>query len=102
MRFSVASALCVAPLALAGTLQADLFARGALGLEVRSDKAAVQEKASSAKASTSNSKSGSTQVTQITQSTTEDVIIIWVNEGGGAATSTVTNTVTVTAAAAGM
>jgi hypothetical protein len=28
----------------------------------------------------------------------DEVIVIWVNEGGGAATSTVTNTVTVTAA----
>jgi hypothetical protein len=28
----------------------------------------------------------------------DEVIIIWVNEGGGAATSTVTNTVTVTGA----
>ena len=38
---------------------------------------------------------------QIEQSTSiDEVIIIWVNQGGGAATSTVTNTVTVTAGGA--
>ncbi len=33
MRFSVFSALCAAPLVLAGALQADLVARGAVGVE---------------------------------------------------------------------
>jgi len=33
MRFSAVAALCAAPLALAGTPQADVVARGAVGLE---------------------------------------------------------------------
>jgi len=33
MRFSAVAALCAAPLALAGTLQSDLAARGAVGIE---------------------------------------------------------------------
>lgn len=34
MRFSAITALCAAPLALAGTLQADLVARGAVDTEL--------------------------------------------------------------------
>jgi len=87
MKFSAITALCVAPLAMAGVLQADLVPREADGLEVRTP------------GYYKGSKSGNHIV--IEQSTTvNEVIIIWVNEGGGAATSTVTNTVTVTGAAA--
>lgn len=82
MRFSTIAALCAAPLALAGTLQADLAARGAVGLEARiADKDLMMDSSS----------------VNIEQSVSvEDVLIIWVNNGGGAATSTVTDTVTVT------
>ena len=97
MRFSAITALCAAPLALAGTLQADLAARGAVGLEARiPGQAASAEKGKDSKG---NSDSGKDIL--ITQSTTvNEVIIIWVNNGGGAATSTVTDTVTVTAGGA--
>lgn len=92
MRFSAITALCAAPLALAGTLQADLAARGAVSLEVRGQE-------TPAKGSSKDSMSGdSGSNVLIEQSTSVDeVIIIWVNNGGGAATSTVTETKTVTA-----
>jgi hypothetical protein len=97
MRFSVVTALCAAPLALAGTLQAELVARGAMaGSENK-------QIANDPKAGPQNSNSKANNnigQTQIVQSTTEEVIIIWFNNGGTAATSTVTNTVTVTAQAA--
>lgn len=95
MRFSAITALCAAPLALAGTLQADLAARGALSLEARDQAMSGKD---SSKGSTSSGSSGSGSNVLIEQSTTVDeVIIIWVNNGGGAATSTVTDTKTVTA-----
>jgi len=40
-------------------------------------------------------------VVNVVQSVNEEVIVIWVNNGGGAATQTVTNTVTVTAGSNG-
>lgn len=72
MRFSAALSLCAAPLALAGTLQADLVERGAVGVEVATE-----------------GKSGSNVA--ISQSSTQvtEVIVIWVNDGGNSATSTV-------------
>jgi len=71
MRFSAVAALCAAPLALAGSLQADLVARGAVGVEASVD-------------------SGNNFVVEASGSTSiTEVIIIWVNNGGGAATSTV-------------
>jgi len=71
MRFSAVAALCAAPLALAGTLQADLVARGAVGIETSVD-------------------SGNNVVVEASGSTSiTEVIIIWVNNGGGAPTSTV-------------
>ena len=92
MRFSAITALCAAPLALAGTLQADLAARGAVGLEARIP--------SDTKGKDSKGDNSGNNIL-ITQSTTvNEVIIIWVNNGGGAATSTVTDTVTVTAGGA--
>ena len=98
MRFSVITALCAAPLAFAGTLQADLAARGAVGLEARVAGSDVSSsKDTGSKSSNSNSNSKSDNNVLIEQSTTvNEVIIIWVNNGGGAATSTVTDTVTVT------
>jgi hypothetical protein len=87
MRFSAITALCAAPLALAGTLQADLVARG-VDLEARVPGGMKDDMGKD---------SGSGNNVVIEQSTSiDEVIIIWVNNGGGAATSTVTDTVTVT------
>jgi len=102
--------LCAAPLALAGTLQADLVGRGVVDLEHRSESfESSPNKASGSKSSSSQKSSGSkssnsnedTTVLNVVQSVNEEVIIIWVNNGGGAATQTVTNTVTVTAGSNG-
>jgi plastocyanin len=78
MRFSAVVALCAAPLALAGTLQADLIARGA-GHE-------------------DGANGGGNLVVESTSIT--EVIIIWVNNGGGAPTSTVQAQSTIAGAAA--
>jgi len=70
MRFSAVAALCAAPLALASSLQADLVARGALNAEKRNT-VIVQESGNSG-------------------SSTTEVIIVWVNNGGaGQATQTI-------------
>jgi len=87
MRFSATLALCAAPLALAGSLQVDLMKRGAVGVEVASSSnsgSGVSKKGSE------NGKSGGNNI-QISQSSTSvtEVIVIWVNNGGNAATSTV-------------
>jgi len=93
MRFSAITALCAAPLALAGTLQADLAARGAVGLEARIPGQEIPAQGSSKDSKGSNN-GGDILIQQST--TVNEVIIIWVNNGGGTATSTVTDTVTVT------
>jgi hypothetical protein len=95
MRFSAVAALCAAPLALAGTLQADLVARGAVGLESgllvesSSTESRAKEKSKS-KSNGDNRNSGDNVVveSQNAASITE-VIIIWVNNGGGVPTSTI-------------
>lgn len=91
MRFSAVAALCAAPLVLASSLESEFVAkrgadpkRGLLEVRDKSEKSVE-------KVSTSN------KVT-VVESTQADVVIIWVNEGGGAATQTVTQTKTVTAA----
>lgn len=110
MRFSAVAALCAAPLALAGTLQAELVARGAVGVEVSessgssgssgSSKSSDSQKSSSSDNSKDNSSNnnnkGNGNTVLIEQNTINEVVVIWVNNGGGAATSTVTDTVTVT------
>lgn len=85
MRSSVIAALCAAPLALAGNLQHDLVGRGIVTPEYaeRSSELVVRAK----------------DIT-IVQAKSEDVIIIWTNNGGGAATETITETKTVTQKAA--
>jgi hypothetical protein len=97
MRFSAVLSLCAAPLALAGTLQQDLVARGVSGLEVaRSEsKSERSDKSNGIKSDSSKGSSGE-NVVLVQQSQINEVIIIWVNNGGGAATQTVTDTVTVT------
>ncbi|KAG9245477.1 hypothetical protein BJ878DRAFT_15102 [Calycina marina] len=80
MRFSAVAALCAAPLVLAGSLEAEFVSKRGQDIEVRGEASEVS----------------SNKVT-IIESTQADVIVIWVNEGGGAATQTVTETKTVTA-----
>ena len=89
MRFSAVVALCAAPLALAGTLQADLVARGAVGIKaegvsVESSAESRGNENSKDSSSGDNKKGGGNDVSN---SITE-IIIIWVNNGGGAPTST--------------
>ena len=90
MRFSTVAALCAAPLALAGSLEAEMVARG-VNVEVR---AADDTKATAEKAAANN---GNTIIIQESTSITE-VIVIWINNGGNAATQTV-NTPAAAAAA---
>jgi len=96
MRYSAFTAVCAAPMALAGFLQADLAARGVVAPEVRSSRLAARD-APKAPAKGSDVKDSSNSNTiDITQSVNAEVIVIWVNEGAGATTSTVTQTKTVT------
>ncbi len=99
MRFSAITALCAAPLALAGTLQADLVARGAVDSEltVRTEHGEVSKGESIKNQGKGNNNNGQLLVsnTQITE-----VIIIWVNNGGNAQTQTVGTTAPVAAAPA--
>lgn len=87
MRFSTITALCAAPLALATSLEADLVIRGALDLRTEAKPAAKDAGKDVVIAA-----SESVSVTQ--------VIIIWINQGGGAATQTVTTTETIAQATA--
>jgi len=109
MRFSAVTAFCAAPLALAGTLQQDLVARGAMGVEVGPPQGgpSKQNNQKSNSNDNNNQKSnnnnnynggGNGNTVLIQQSQINEIVVIWVNNGGGAATSTVTDTVTVTAA----
>ena len=82
--------MCSAPLALAGTLLADLVARGAVApLEARVPGHEMKDSGDSYKSYKDYKYGG-----------IDEVLIIWVNSGGGAATSVVTDTVTITAAGA--
>lgn len=83
MRFSTALSVCAAPLALASSLQAELFKRGAVDVEV-----ATGGGQSNSKNNNNNNNGNSIEVAQSSTSVTE-VIIIWVNNGGNSATSTV-------------
>lgn len=84
MRFSTIAAVCAAPLALAGTLEAELVARGALD---------------SRKAYGSSSGSGVIVETTGSVSITE-IIIIWVNNGGGATTQQINSASSISAGTA--
>jgi hypothetical protein len=84
MRFSTIAALCTAPLALAGSPEAGLLARGAL--DIRKSPVAEAKDISVEVAASSSS----TSVTE--------VIIIWINNGGGATTQTI-NTASVVSTA---
>jgi plastocyanin len=86
-------------MALAGFLQADLAARGVVAPEVRSPRLDARDSSKSSNTQSSNIKASNNDGINIQQSTGEEIIVIWVNQGGGAATSTVTQTKTVTQAA---
>lgn len=68
MRYSAVAALCAAPLALAGMLQAEVIPRG---LQAREKQGG----------------GGGKEAVQLVSTTT--IIIVWVNPGGGAPTSQV-------------
>ncbi len=94
MRFSAIAALCAAPLALAGALQAEIVARGALDLRTEgSDSGKKDSKGND------NGGNNAVNVIQPDASVTE-IIIIWVNNGGGAATQTVGTTMSTSGGAA--
>jgi len=113
MRSQFITALCIAPLALAATLQADLAARGiqesadlaARGSGSQNSYQSGQSNNGGSSNYDDNSKSsgnsynggssgGSTVVNNIIEENT--VLVLWVNEGGGASTQTVTKTITTT------
>jgi hypothetical protein len=106
MRFSAVAALCAAPLALAGTLQADLIARGAVGVEagvsVESSVTESQGEKDSKSQSNGNNRNdgGNLAVESQSGASITEIIIIWVNNGGGAPTSTVQAQSTIAGAAA--
>jgi hypothetical protein len=90
MRFSAVVALCAAPLALAGTLQADLVARGAVGIKAEGVSVESSSTESRGNENSKNYNSGDNKNSggnDGSKSITE-IIIIWVNNGGGAPTST--------------
>ncbi|KAH6674570.1 Cupredoxin [Halenospora varia] len=93
MRFSAVAALCAAPLALAGSF--DLLRAREASLMRRQESVQVQAAKggnNGASVEVKQSNNGNTQVTEI--------IIIWVNQGGNAATSTVNSAMTQTGGAA--
>ncbi len=97
MRFSAFSALCAAPLALAGTLQADLVARGEADASVLTDSSTELLGDGGRKSDYDSNRNG--DIIQESTSITE-IIIIWVNNGGGAPTSTLQTQTTIAGAAA--
>jgi hypothetical protein len=103
MRFSAVTALCAAPLALAGTLQADLVARGAVGVEagvsVESSFTESQGGKDSKSQSNGNNRNDGGNVESQSGASITEIIIIWVNNGGGAPTSTVQAQSTIAGAA---
>jgi hypothetical protein len=107
MRFSAVAALCAAPLALAGTLQADLVARGDVAVEAGvSAEASIDQsqgqkgqKDGKSQSSGDNKNSNGNVVVESTSIT--EIIVIWVNNGGGAPTSTVQSQSTFAGAATG-
>lgn len=84
MKWSAVAALCAAPLALAGTIQADIVPR---------EKVEVDSGISGGSKGYSGSSGSSETVV-------EEVIIIWVNNGGGSATQTMGSTMSLASAAA--
>ena len=105
MKFSTIAALCVAPLALAGSFDFD----GLAGLQRREDiiVASSESPASEnsngkgpAKQGSKGNKGTGNQGNSGSSSSSTEIIIIWVNNGGGAATSTVNSPAAATAAAA--
>lgn len=89
MRFSAVAALCAAPLALAGTLQADLVARGAVGLEAELSVESSGESRGNDNRKSSNENNRNRGGNSFVSNSITEVIIIWVNAGGQAPTTTI-------------
>ncbi len=96
MRFSAVTALCAAPLALAGSLQSGLEARQAVGVEVNGQPVSGSQTIQGAANGNNN-----IQIQGASGSSLTEVIIIWVNNGGNAATQTI-NTAFSTAGSASL
>lgn len=107
MRFSAVAALCAAPLALAGTLQADLIARGdasvkaGVSAESSMDESQGQKGQKDSKSQSYGNDGNSNDNVVVESTSITEVIIIWVNNGGGAPTSTVQSQSTFAGAATG-
>ena len=99
MRFSAVAALCAAPLALAGALQAEIAPRGALDLRTEGSNSG---KGSGDNGKKDNNYNGGNNVVNVIQAdfSVTEIIVIWVNNGGGAATQTVGTTMATSGAAA--
>ena len=97
MKFSAITALCAAPLALAGTLQAELVARGAVEVEARGMSGSKDQGKDSGMGSMGDM-GGNNVIVQ--ESSITEVIIIWVNEGGSSTTSMVNSAMSVSSTAA--
>lgn len=89
MRYSSLTALCAAPLALGGFLQADLAARGVIGAEPHQLPARNLANKDIIIASNSKGTGKASKANGLTQGQAGEVIIIWANAGGGQATQTV-------------
>jgi hypothetical protein len=101
MRFAAVAALCAAPLALAGALQAEIVPRGALDLRTTGSDSGKGSGDSGKKDSQGNYNGGSNVVNVIqADASVTEIIVIWVNNGGGAATQTVGTTIATSGAAA--
>ncbi|PBP21734.1 serine-threonine rich protein [Diplocarpon rosae] len=92
MKFPAITALCAAPLALAGSFDADLYARGTVEspLALRKEHLGGSSRGSAGGNGNINVNIG--QSTSITE-----VIIIWINQGGNAQTQTFATTIPVAA-----
>lgn len=103
MRTSAIAALCIAPLALAGSLDAGLRSRGKVserdGLALPRGYHSDGHHSSSKDESFSSSNDNS-EISSITQVSETEVILIWLNEGGSATTNTVNSVAAATASLA--
>ncbi|RDL38047.1 uncharacterized protein BP5553_05480 [Venustampulla echinocandica] len=85
MRFSAGLALCAAPLALAGLLQAEMPKRA---VEVQVSNSNSNSRGGNGNGNGNGNNRGNNNAVGVTE-----VIIVWVNNGGGAATNTVNSAV---------
>jgi len=98
MKFSGIAALCTAPLALAGTLQAglNLAERGEIAVASQQTEVSSNSNSNSNSNSKNNNNSNSNSVTEVSET---EIIIIWANDGGNSATTTMAAAMSTTAGA---